>query len=222
MKRSSLIFSLSAIFLLLMLLWLQRVHLSLLSLIKYQKENRYGVADHREIDWQQGPIVADSSVAQRRPNIILIIVDDLGFNDISTFGSGVSEGLITTPNIDKLAVDGVIFDQSYAGTVFYAPSRAMAMTGHYPTSTGYELTPTPDFMGPMSAMIQRASGSSRAESIVHSGPYLPEDHPNVVNAKLDFDPIDQFLWAPLGYSASFYKTLFELFGQGDEYIYWPN
>lgn len=263
MKRNSLIFSLSAVFLLLALLWSQRVDL-LLGLIKYQKENRYEIASHREIDWQQGPTVADSSVAQRRPNIILIMADDLGFNDISTFGGGVADGRIKTPNIDKLAADGVIFDQSYAGTASCAPSRAMAMTGRYPTRTGYEFTPTPSFMGPMGAMIQSASGSSRPESIVHSGffddrlpyesmglppsevtiaeilqqsgyhtvhigkwhlgrdqgmdpnsqgfdesllmhsgLYLPEDHPDVVNAKLDFDPIDQFLWARLGYSASF-------------------
>ena len=39
--------------------------------------------------------------------------------------------------------------------------------------------------------------------LMASGLYLPEDHPGVVNAKLDFDPIDQFLWSALSYASSF-------------------
>ena len=39
--------------------------------------------------------------------------------------------------------------------------------------------------------------------LMHSGMYLPEDHPDVVNAKIEFDPIDKFLWARMRYSASF-------------------
>ena len=39
--------------------------------------------------------------------------------------------------------------------------------------------------------------------LMHSGMYLPEEHPDVVNAKIEFDPIDKFLWARLRYSASF-------------------
>ena len=39
--------------------------------------------------------------------------------------------------------------------------------------------------------------------LMHSGMYLPEDHQDVVNAKIEFDPIDKFLWARMRYSASF-------------------
>jgi uncharacterized sulfatase len=47
-----------------------------------------------------------------------------------------------------------------------------------------------------------------------SGLYLPEDHPNVVNAKLDFDPIDQFLWSALTYSNSYNSGTADLFEPG--------
>lgn len=50
----------------------------------------------------------------------------------------------------------------------------------------------------------RPEGQGFAESLfMHSGLYFPEDHPDAVNAKLDFDPIDQFLWATMRYAASF-------------------
>ena len=62
-----------------------------------------------------------------RPNIILIVADDLGYNDISTFGGGVADGRVPTP-IDELAAAGAVFNQSYSGAGTCAPSRAMLMT----------------------------------------------------------------------------------------------
>jgi uncharacterized sulfatase len=50
--------------------------------------------------------------------------------------------------------------------------------------------------------------------LMASGLYLPEDHPNVVNAKLDFDPIDQFLWSALTYSNSYNSGTTDLFEPG--------
>ena len=61
------------------------------------------VQPHRAISWQQGP--ANPPEGKRLPNIILIVADDLGYNDISLNGGGVA-GVVKTPNIDALARDG--------------------------------------------------------------------------------------------------------------------
>ncbi|HCS26550.1 MAG TPA: sulfatase, partial [Spongiibacteraceae bacterium] len=99
---------------------------------------------------------AATPVDERPPNVVLIVADDLGYNDISTFGGGVAGGRVHTPSIDQLAADGAVFRQAYAGSATCAPSRAMIMTGRYPTRTGFEFTPTPDSMAPMMNFIGNA------------------------------------------------------------------
>ncbi|MCO5285362.1 MAG: arylsulfatase [Chitinophagaceae bacterium] len=61
----------------------------------------------------------------RKPNIILIVADDLGFGDIQPYG----QKLIKTPNLSRLADEGMRFTQFYAGTSVCAPSRSSLMTG---------------------------------------------------------------------------------------------
>ena len=245
------------------LAWVKRIDV-MLALVKYQSDREVVVAPHRDIQWDQGPQEAVAGEGERPPNIILILADDLGYNDISTFGGGVAGGRVQTPHIDQLAAQGAVFEQAYAGNATCAPSRAMIMTGRYPTRTGFEFTPTPSGMGPMISMISgsldnglppgRFNEAGAAEAppyeeqglpgsevtvaevlqdkgyhtahigkwhlgrgkgfapldqgfdeslLMASGLYLPEDDANVVNAKLDFDPIDQFLWARLNFAASF-------------------
>lgn len=99
------------------------------------------VGPNVEVKWAQGP--ATPAAGDRPPNVVVILADDLGINDISTFGGGVAGGLVPTPNIDALAASGAIMPQAYAGTAACAPSRAMLMTGRYPTRHGFEFTPTP-------------------------------------------------------------------------------
>ncbi len=65
-------------------------------------------------------------------NILLIHVDDLGATDLGVFGSDFYE----TPNIDRLAAEGMLFTQSYAAAAICSPSRAALMTGKYPARTG--------------------------------------------------------------------------------------
>ncbi|WP_417476843.1 sulfatase-like hydrolase/transferase [Maricaulis sp.] len=93
--------------------------------------------------WEQGPTTASIAPAERQPNIIVILVDDLGINDISTFGGGVAGGLLQTPHIDALAARGAIFTNGYAGNATCAPSRAAIMTGRFATRFGFEFTPAP-------------------------------------------------------------------------------
>ena len=108
---------------------------------------KHEIAPHREVVWQKGPDSPAMPADKRPPNIVFILADDLGINDISTFGGGVAGGRVPTPNIDRLAAEGAIYSQAYAGTASCAPSRAMILTGRYPTRTGFEFTPTPDGMG---------------------------------------------------------------------------
>ncbi|WP_086740105.1 sulfatase [Erythrobacter colymbi] len=112
-----------------------------LALVKWRSTQ--DVAPNRPVPWQQGPTEAARSPAERPPNIIFILFDDLGMNDLSTFGGGVAGGKVPTPHIDQLAAEGAIFTQAYAGNATCSPSRAQLMTGRYATRTGFEFTPTP-------------------------------------------------------------------------------
>ena len=233
------------------------------------------VAPPRDIAWQQGPAIASTAPAERPPNIVVIMADDLGYNDISTFGGGVASGRLQTPHIDALAAQGAVFTQSYSGAATCAPSRAMLMTGRYPSRTGFAYTPMPPSMGravsivaadmdrtlpdalyypeaaankplydfqglPSEEITLAESLKARGYHTVHigkwhlgrdngmaaheqgfdesllmtSGLYLPKDHPNVVNAKLDFDPIDKFLWSALTYSNSYNSGTADVFEPG--------
>src|SRR5215203_5502433 len=62
-----------------------------------------------------------------RPNIILIVADDLGYGDLGCYG----QQRIRTPNIDRLAKDGMRFTDFYAGCTVCAPSRCVLMTGYH-------------------------------------------------------------------------------------------
>ncbi len=90
--------------------------------------------------WQQGPETPPAG--KRPPNIVLILADDLGYNDITLNGGGVAGGVVPTPNINSIAADGVDLTQGYAGNATCAPSRAAIMTGRYATRFGFEFTPT--------------------------------------------------------------------------------
>ena len=68
------------------------------------------------------------------PNILLILADDLGYSDLGY--NGATE--IKTPNIDRLAKEGVVFSNGYAPAPVCSPSRAGLMTGRYPSRFGME------------------------------------------------------------------------------------
>ena len=68
------------------------------------------------------------AAAERPPNIVFFMVDDLGWSDIGVFGSTFYE----TPNIDRLAEQGVRFTNAYAAAHVCSPTRAALLTGKYP------------------------------------------------------------------------------------------
>jgi arylsulfatase A-like enzyme len=65
------------------------------------------------------------TVQARKPNIVFILADDLGYGDIGPYG----QRHIQTPNLDRLAAQGLRFSQTYAGAAVCAPSRSVLMTG---------------------------------------------------------------------------------------------
>lgn len=219
----------------------------------------------RPVTWSQGPASPAAAGSARPPNIVVILADDLGYNDITAFGGGVAGGLVPTPNIDSIARSGVTFANGYAGNATCAPSRAAMLTGRYATRFGFEFTPTP-------VAFSRVVGSFRAPGGVHppifvrdkvsqtpSNPdvlavpaseitvaellrgrgyhtvhlgkwhlggvkgqrpedqgfdeslgfmagasmFLPANHPEVVNSRQDFDPIDRFLWGVQPFTVQF-------------------
>ena len=101
------------------------------------------IAEEGMVNWSEGPNEASSDPSKRPPNIILILADDMGFNDLSLYNGGAGDGSLMTPNIDALGLEGVIFDNGYAANAVCAPSRATIMTGRYSTRFGFEFTPFP-------------------------------------------------------------------------------
>lgn len=75
-----------------------------------------------------------------RPNIVLILLDDLGWADLGCYGSTFHE----TPNIDRLAEQGVRFTDAYSASPVCAPTRAAIMTGKNPTRLGLDKMLPPD------------------------------------------------------------------------------
>ena len=83
-------------------------------------------------------VAASTVTAQSRPNIVLLVVDDLGYGEIGPHAPDP----IPTPNIDRLASRGVRFTNGYVSAPYCTPSRAGLITGRYQTRFGYELNPT--------------------------------------------------------------------------------
>lgn len=86
---------------------------------------------------------ADRSAAADSPNIIVILVDDLGYSDLGCFGSEIA-----TPNVDRLAANGVAFTQFY-NAARCNPTRAALLTGRYPhqAGVGYSDVGIPGYRG---------------------------------------------------------------------------
>lgn len=80
---------------------------------------------------------SDKKQTERLPNVIVILADDLGFGDVSFYGSNT----LSTPNIDSLARGGVCFNNAYASSSTSTPSRYALMTGMYPWRDDIKILP---------------------------------------------------------------------------------
>ncbi|MEM1143695.1 MAG: sulfatase-like hydrolase/transferase [Pseudomonadota bacterium] len=249
--------------------WTYREPIILFAVSKHM-DGRVQAGPFRDINWsvtrREGPPLGPADSGNRPPNVLLIVADDLGWNDISLNGGGIGRGIVKTPNIDAIAREGAVFTNGYAANATCAPSRAALMSGRYGTRFGFEFTPTPAGMmtvtslardgreairspivhevsgveyeemgmpnsevtiaellaakgyhtmhigkwhlGMANGMDPRSQGFADSLQMI-SGLYMPEDHPDVVNAKQDFDPIDRFLWASMRYAVSFNGEVFK-------------
>ena len=122
-----------------LVIWINRVNLLVWGL-PFVVDTTRPVAENIEVNWPDGPS-DDEKIVTNKPNIILILADDLGFNDISLYNGGAGDGTLMTPNIDRIGKEGVIFNKGYAASASCSPSRASTMTGRYSTRFGYEFTP---------------------------------------------------------------------------------
>jgi arylsulfatase len=77
------------------------------------------------------PFIVPARAAASQPNVILIVADDLGYGDLSCYGSSIA-----TPNADQMAADGVRFTQFTSASPICTPARAALLTGRYATRMG--------------------------------------------------------------------------------------
>ena len=76
--------------------------------------------------------ILSGKTEKQKPNVIFILLDDFGYTDCGCYGSTFYE----TPNIDRLAREGIRFTNAYAACPVSSPTRASMMTGRYPVNTG--------------------------------------------------------------------------------------
>lgn len=149
----------------------------------------------------------------KQPNIVLILADDMGFSDIGCYGSEIN-----TPNLDRLANEGVRFSQMYNNTKC-CPSRAALLTGLYPHQAGVgEMTdvdlPIPEYQGFLndeSVTIADVLGAAGYKTYLSGKWHLgeepgqwPLDHGfdecfafiNGASSYFDFEPYQNQLWPP--------------------------
>ena len=172
-----------------LLIWMNLTTL-LLYAAEIAADRRTPVGPHQEIEWNAGPDPQGRPRAERPPNIVLILADDLGWNDLTFQGGGVAGGSVPTPSIDSIAAEGVSFTNGYAGNGTCAPSRAAIMSGRYGTRFGFEFTPTPPGMGSMVGRISGDMGRMR--------PFLTnDDEENTVPFELMGMPASEITVAEL-------------------------
>ncbi len=91
-----------------------------------------------------GVFASSAQVTTFRPNIILIVADDLGQQTVSAFQKRYSEPVVRTLHCDRIATEGMLFTQAYSTSSVGGPSRFGILTGTYPWRRGILSTPAPD------------------------------------------------------------------------------
>ncbi len=111
------------------------------------------------------PTTVQAKKAAARPNILFILCDDMGYGDLACYG----QPYISTPNIDRMAAEGMRFTQAYAGAPVSAPSRATIMTGQHTGHT--HVRGNKEYWNKSEPVYY---GANRDFSIVGQEPYDPD------------------------------------------------
>ena len=101
-----------------------------------------------------------------KPNVIIILADDLGYGDLGCYG----HPRFKTPNLDRLAAEGVRMTQLNTPMPFCAPTRAALLTGRYPFRCGLTSNPDPE-SGPASDAVALPAGEVTLAQLLHSAGY---------------------------------------------------
>jgi len=127
-----------------------------------------------------GCLLSGSIVAQEKPNIIVIFVDDMGYGDMGCNGSKLNR----TPNLDYMASNGIRFTDCYAAANVSSPSRAALLTGQYPIRTGIV-----SVLHPKSKIGIRSESITMAEMLKDAGYYTGMIGKWHLGEKKDFLPL---------------------------------
>jgi len=140
--------------------------------------------------------VTDSFAADRKPNVLVILADDLGYGELSCQGYTKE---IPTPNIDSIAKNGVRFTSGYVTGPYCSPTRAGFMTGRYQQRFGHEFNPsaaqnTPDTLG---LSLKEKTIGDRFKEIGYATGWIGKSHlgyaPHFHPLKRGFDEYFGFL-----------------------------
>ncbi len=122
-------------------------------------------------------LFAQSLHAVDKPNIVLILADDLGYGDLSCYG----QKILQTPNLDRMAAEGMRFTRHYAGLTVCAPSRCVLMTGkhtgHASVRTNYD-PPMSNQTATIASLLKSAGYATGAFGKWGIGDVIPEEDPN--------------------------------------------
>jgi len=126
---------------------------------------------------------AETDASSSRPNFVLIIADDMNWNDCGVYGHPA----IRTPNIDRLAGQGLRFQHAYLTTNSCSPSRASILTGKYPHNTGAEQLhwSVPKDSVTFVQQLQRAGYTTAAAGKWHLGAGIRDHFDTIHEASTD-------------------------------------
>jgi arylsulfatase A-like enzyme len=115
---------------------------------------------------------ADARAPAARPNIVFIMSNDPCRQAISCYGASAAPGVVSTPGIDRIAREGVRFDQAGVTNAICGPSRAVMLTGLHSHRSGF-VTNDQSFEGSQRTSVKLLRGAgSRAESMAPADPAL--------------------------------------------------
>ncbi|WP_283431056.1 sulfatase family protein [Neorhodopirellula lusitana] len=133
-----------------------------------------------QLTWLQNGNAAEGNKAQTPPNFVLMIADDMNWDDCGAYGHPA----IRTPSIDRLASEGLRFRHAYLTTNSCSPSRASIITGKYPHNTGAEQLhwPVPAGSPTFTAMLRSMGYYTAAAGKWHMGDPIRADFDKIYEA----------------------------------------
>ena len=141
-----------------------------------------------------GNLMGAGRKASGKPNVVMILVDDLGYGDLSSYGAKD----LKTPHIDRLMTAGMRFDNFYANCPVCSPTRAALLSGRYPDMAGVpgvvrtHITNSWGYLAPHAELLPKLLKPSGYHTAIIGKWHLGLDSPNTPNER-GFDHFGGFL-----------------------------